>query len=93
MLLRKHLIGFKIKNIYTVDLERIVFIELQNNENPNKPIFKKLIIELMGKHSNIILVNDNNIIIDSLRHTSKEENATRDIYPSVKYIFPRKFKI
>ena len=88
MLLRKHLIGFKIKNIYTVDLERIVFIDFENNENPNKPIQKKLVIELMGKHSNIILQDKNNIIIDSLRHTSTLENSNRDIYPTARYIFP-----
>lgn len=88
MLLRKHLVGLKIKKIYTIDLERIVFIEFENNENPNKVIYKKLIIELMGKHSNIILADENNIIIDSLRHTSTEENSNRDIYPTSKYIFP-----
>lgn len=88
MLLRKHIIGFKIKNIYTIDLERIVFIDLENNENPNKIISKKLIIELMGKHSNIILTDENNIIIDSMRHTTIEEHSNRDIYPSSRYIFP-----
>lgn len=88
MLLRKHVIGFKIKNIYTIDLERIVFIDLENNENPNKPIYKKLIVELMGKHSNIILCNENNIIIDSIRHTSVEEHSNRDIYPTARYFFP-----
>ena len=44
MLLRKHLIGLKIKNIYTIDLERIIFIELENNENTNKIIYKKIIL-------------------------------------------------
>ena len=88
MLLRKYLIGLKIKNIYTVDLERIVFIDLENNENPNKPIYRKLIIELMGKHSNIILTDSNDIIIDSMRHTSTLENSNRDIYPTARYIFP-----
>ena len=88
MLLRKYLIGLKIKNIYTVDLERIVFIDLENNENPNKPIYRKLIIELMGKHSNIILTDANDIIIDSMRHTSTLENSNRDIYPTARYIFP-----
>lgn len=87
MLLRKHLIGLKIKSIYTNDLERIVFIDMENNENPNKPIQKKLIIELMGKHSNIILTDTNEIIIDSMRHTSTFENSLRDIYPTARYIF------
>ncbi len=92
MLLRKYLIGLKVKNIYTVDLERIVFIDLENNENPNKPICRKLIVELMGKHSNIILTDSNNIIIDSLRHTSTLENSNRDIYPTARYIFPESNK-
>ena len=92
MLLRKYLIGLKIKNIYTIDLERIVFIDLENNENPNKPICRKLIIELMGKHSNIILTDSNNIIIDSMRHTSTLENSNRDIYPTTRYIFPESTK-
>ena len=92
MLLRKYLIGLKIKSIYTIDLERIVFIDLENNENPNKPIFRKLIIELMGKHSNIILTDSNNIIIDSMRHTSTLENSNRDIYPTARYIFPESTK-
>lgn len=92
MLLRKYLIGLKIKNIYTIDLERIVFIDLENDENPNKPICRKLIIELMGKHSNIILTDSNNIIIDSMRHTSTLENSNRDIYPTARYIFPESTK-
>lgn len=92
MLLRKHLIGLKIKNIHTIDLERVVFIDLENKENPNKPIEKKLIIELMGKHSNIILTDNNHIIIDSMRHTTVEEHANRDIYPTARYVFPETSK-
>ena len=92
MLLRKHINGYKIKNISSIDLERIVFIDLENNENPNKTINKRLIVELMGKHSNIILVDEKNIIIDSLRHTSIEENSNRDIYPISKYIYPETSK-
>lgn len=92
MLLRKHILGYKVKNISTVDLERIIFIDLENNEVPSKPLNKRLIVELMGKHSNIILTDNNNIIIDSLRHTNIEENSNRDIYPTAKYIFPETLK-
>ena len=88
MFLRKHILGFKIKNIYIKSLERIVFIELINNENPDKPINKTLVVELMGKHSNIILLNENGIILDALRHTSVENNAQRDIYPTSRYFEP-----
>lgn len=88
MLLRKHILGYKIKNIYTQSLERVVYIELENSENPDKPIIKTLVVELMGKHSNIILLDNNKIIIDSIRHTSVEEKAQRDIYPTARYFPP-----
>lgn len=89
MLLRKHILNYKIKNIYSESFERIIYIELENNDNPEKPIYKTLVIELMGKHSNIILLNEQGIIIDSVRHTSVEENSQRDIYPTSRYIKPK----
>ena len=64
MLLRKHLIGGRIKKISMHGLERIVILELECYNDLNDLIVKKLVIELMGKHSNIILLNDKNIIID-----------------------------
>lgn len=93
MLLRKHLIGGKIKQIYTKGLERIVYIELECYNELNDLVNKTLIIELMGKHSNIILVNEKNTIIDSLRHLSTDENSTRDILPAREYIEPGNSKI
>ena len=89
MLLRKHILGYKVKNIYTKSLERIVFLELENLENPDKPINKTLVVELKGKHSNIILLDEKHIIIDALRHTSVEENAQRDVYPTARYYEPK----
>ena len=88
MLLRKHILGYKIKKISTKALERVVFIELKNSENPNKIENKTIVIELMSKHSNIILLDKNGIIIDSIRHTSIEENAQRDVYPTARYFEP-----
>lgn len=93
MLLRKHLIGAKIKQIYTKGLERIVYINLECYNELNDLVNKTLIVELMGKHSNIILVNDKSIIIDSLRHLSTEENSTRDISPAREYIVPTNDKV
>ena len=93
MLLRKHLIGGRIKNIYTPGLERIVIIELDCYNELNDLITKKLVIELMGKHSNIILLNDKDIIIDSLRHLDSSSNSLRDILPAHHYIFPEISKL
>lgn len=88
MLLRKHLIGLRIKNIISVNLERVVTIEFEGFDDIDDIITKKLIIELMGRHCNIILVDENNIIIDSLRHISSNSELTRDIVPHVKYSYP-----
>lgn len=93
MLLRKHITGAKIKRIYTIGLERIVYIDLECIDELNDLVNKKLIIELMGKHSNIILTNTNNYIIDSLRHLSKNENSARDILPARLYETPENTKI
>lgn len=88
MLLRKHLVGFRIVNISTLNLERIVTIELEGYNELNDKLRKKLIIELMGKHSNIILLNESNKIIDSIRHLDISSGSLRDILPAREYILP-----
>ena len=93
MLLRKHLIGFKIKSIATPSLERIITIELEGYNELNDLLTKKLVIELMGKHSNIILLNQNNHIIDSIRHLDISSGSLRDILPAREYIMPNSEKI
>ncbi len=88
MLLRKNLIGLKLKNIITFDLERLVVLEFEGFDELDDIISKKLVIELMGKHSNIILLDDRNIIVDSLRHIKEIDENYRDILPHVKYSLP-----
>ena len=93
MSLRKYLIGTHITNIYTNGFERIIFIEFEGYNKTKDFSTKKLIVELMGKHSNIILVNDTNIIIDALKHFSIVSGSTRNIYSGAKYEFPKSNKI
>lgn len=88
MLLRKNLIGLKLKNLITFDLERLIVLEFEGFDDVDDIISKKLIVELMGKHSNIILLDDNNIIIDSIRHIRELDENFRDILPHTKYSFP-----
>lgn len=92
MLLRKHIIGYKIKNILTFGLERILILELEPFD-PFDENIKHLIIELMGKHSNIILADKNKVIIDSIRHTNTSSNACRNIFPREQYILPKSDKL
>lgn len=88
MLLRKNLISLKLKNIITFDLERLIILELEGFDELDDIISRKLVIELMGKHSNIILLDESNIIIDSLRHIKEDNESFRNILPHTKYIFP-----
>lgn len=87
MLLRKHLIGGRISNISMFGLERLINIEIETINEFNEIEIKTLIIELMGKHSNIILINNQNTIIDALRHI-RSETSYREILPSRKYTLP-----
>ena len=87
MLLRKYITSSKIISIDTYELDRIVIITLENYNELNDLVHFKLIVELMGKHSNIILVNEKNIIIDSLRHIASNQ-ALRTTLPANPYLFP-----
>lgn len=71
MLLRKYLIGGKIVEISNYDLERTVQIKLECYNELNDLVVRKLFIQIMSRQSNIILTNENNIIIDSLKHTEE----------------------
>lgn len=93
MLLRKHLISGKISNIEMYGLERLVKIDIETINDFNEIEIKSLIIELMGKHSNIILINNKNIIIDASRHIYATDTIYRNILPSRTYSFPTSEKL
>lgn len=84
MLLRKHLIGTRIVSISSFDLDRIVEIDFECYNELNDKIIKKLYIEIMGSCSNIILTNNNNTIIDAIKHIS----CNREIMPARIYELP-----
>ncbi|MDC2864764.1 Rqc2 family fibronectin-binding protein [Bacillus sp. BP-3] len=89
MLLRKHLEGGFIEKIEQIDLERMVQIKIRSRNEIGDESFKTLIIEIMGRHSNIILVDSKtNIILDSLKHVSLAVNRHRTVYAGSEYIAP-----
>ena len=91
MLLRKHLIGGRISKISMLELERIINIEIETINEFNEIEIKTLIVELMGKHSNLILTNNKNIIIDAMRHINSEYSY-RELLPSRHYTLPNSDK-
>lgn len=88
MLLRKHFAGGIIKEISTNGFERIVTIETEVIDDLGDRSIKRLIIEIMGRHSNIIILNRDNIIIDAMKHVDFEVNRVRELLPARPYVLP-----
>ncbi len=88
MLLRKHLSGGKILKIYQEETERIVKIDIECYDEMGFLSVKTLVIEIMGKHSNIILVNPDNKIIDSINHVDLTVSSIRQVLPGLLYENP-----
>ena len=88
MLLRKHLSGGKILSFEFHDYERIIGMEVESANELGDVSVKKLIIEIMGRHSNIILVNSENKIIDAIKHVDSDISRVREVMPARPYILP-----
>ena len=89
MLLRKHLIGGRISEIVQHGSDRVIeFIIIGSNDlGIKKP--KRLIVEIMGKHSNVILVDsETETILDSIKHVSIDISRERQILPKLPYFYP-----
>lgn len=89
MVLRKHLIGSFIEEIVQYKNERIIKISFRGTDEIGDEVRKALMIELMGKHSNIILIDqDKGHIVDSIKHISPYQSRYRTVLPGQDYIFP-----
>lgn len=88
MVLRKHLTGSKILSISQPGLERIVNITFRSLNEMGDEEEKNLIIEIMGRHSNIILTDNENRIIDSIKHVNESISRVRQVLPGLEYISP-----
>ncbi len=88
MLLRKRLTAGRIISIQQIDMERIVKITISARDELARETLYYLYCEIMGRHSNIILVDDNNIIIESIKRVNKDKSRVRQVLPSIKYTFP-----
>lgn len=87
MLLRKHLGSGKIVSVKQVDFERIIEFEIESYDELGDLTVKKLIIEIMGRHSNIILTIDGKII-DSIKHIDLTVSSVRQVLPGFFYSYP-----
>ncbi|WP_026566407.1 Rqc2 family fibronectin-binding protein [Bacillus sp. UNC41MFS5] len=89
MLLRKHIEGYILEDIYQKETDRMIVLEIKGRNEIGDISYKQLIIEIMGRHSNIVLVDKSrNIILDSIKHVSFAVNSHRAIMPGQPYVFP-----
>ena len=89
MLLRKHLQNARILDITQPGLERIIRIHMEHLNEMGDLCAKTLVIEIMGKHSNIIFCNEEDVIIDSIKHISGMVSSVREVLPGRKYFIPQ----
>ncbi|MDO4323195.1 MAG: NFACT RNA binding domain-containing protein [Lachnospiraceae bacterium] len=85
MLLRKHIGNGRLMRIYQPGLERIIHFEIEHFNEMGDVCHKDLVVELMGKHSNIIFCDDKGMIIDSIKHVSAQTSSVREVLPGRPY--------
>lgn len=89
MVLRKHILGGKILDINQYKLDRIIIFDIKSYDEMGQITIKQLIVEIMGKHSNIILVDkETNKVIDSIKRVPENISRVRQILPGKTYVFP-----
>lgn len=88
MLLRKHISNGRIISVTQPALERIICFEIEHLDELGDLCRKKLIVEIMGKHSNIIFCDDKDRIIDSIKHVSAQMSSVREVLPGRSYFIP-----
>ncbi len=88
MLLRKHLTGARIMSVKCMGYERIVDIEFSARNELGDIVPRHIICEIMGRNSNIILLDENKRIIDSVKHIDLTVSSVRNILPGLFYMLP-----
>lgn len=88
MLLRKHIQNGRITGISQPGLERIIRIDIEHLDELGDLCKKTLVVEIMGKHSNIIFCNEAGKIIDSIKHISGMVSSVREVLPGRDYFIP-----
>ena len=90
MLLRKHLTGGRLKNVRQLGQDRTVFLDFETINELADIVTVTLCVEIMGHNSNIILVNEDNVIVDAIKRVNAEVSSVRFVLPGVKYNLPPK---
>ncbi|MGN0629407.1 MAG: NFACT family protein [Oscillospiraceae bacterium] len=88
MLMRKHLSGSKLISIEQFGLERLLHLSFATYNELGDPVILKLAVEIMGRHSNIILIGNDGKIIDAIKRVTADMSSVRQVMPGMTYVFP-----
>ncbi len=89
MVLRKYLLGGRITKLTQKNNDRVLVMDIENRDELGFNSIYSLIIEIMGRHSNITLVrNRDNKVMESIKHITPDINTFRVLYPGVNYVYP-----
>ncbi|MGE7599014.1 Rqc2 family fibronectin-binding protein [Lysinibacillus fusiformis] len=89
MLLRKHLEGGFISSVKQLGFDRIIIVEIESKNEIGDPIVRQLHAEIMGRHSNLLLIDkEQDKIVDSLKHLPPSVNSFRTVLPGQPYLAP-----
>ncbi len=88
MLLRKHIAGGRITGISQYQMDRIVTLSVEAVNEMGDRVEKRLILEMMGRHSNLFLLDEQGVIVDAIRHVTPAMSSVRTVLPGLPYSLP-----
>jgi predicted ribosome quality control (RQC) complex YloA/Tae2 family protein len=88
MLLRKQLTGARIESVRQVGGDRIIHVDLDAVNELGDHVLRRLVLEMMGRHSNLLLLDENDRILEATRHVNTEMSRIRQIQPGMTYLPP-----
>lgn len=88
MLLRKQLLGGRVLGVRQIGGDRVVYVDVDVVDEMGDHVLRRLILEIMGRHSNLMLVDEKDRILDAARHVSADMSRVRQIQPGLTYAAP-----
>ena len=88
MLMRKQLTGARVTEIRQVDGDRVVHVDLDAVNEMGDHVLRRLVLEIMGRHSNLMLLDENGRVLEAARHVSPDMSRVRQVQPGMTYLPP-----
>ena len=88
MLMRKQLTGARVTGIRQVEGDRVIHVDLDAVNEMGDHVLRRLVLEIMGRHSNLMLLDENGRVLEAARHVSPDMSRVRQVQPGMTYLPP-----